>query len=119
MGGGCQIEGRKGIGKGCRERKDGEIESPHLEILTLALSAPEWFVLPVLWKTHGGHVNRRVFIKQRLEPCNKSIVRIDCLQEIQDYRQDIIDFLRVTWYRDKWQPCSTRDNCVDAEPPIP
>ena len=87
--------------------------------MTLALSAPEWFVLPVLWKTHGSYINTWIFCKQRLEPCNKSIVRIDCLQEIQDYRQDIIDFLSVTWYSDKWQPCSTRDNCVDAEALIP
>ena len=43
---------------------------PLIEILfvhpSLASSAPEWFVLPILWKTHGTGVNHRVFSKESL-----------------------------------------------------
>ena len=43
---------------------------PLIEILfvhpSLASSAPEWFFLPILWKTHGMGVNHRVFSKESL-----------------------------------------------------
>ena len=43
---------------------------PLIEIVfvhpSLASSAPEWFVLPILWKTHGMGVNHRVFSKESL-----------------------------------------------------
>ena len=43
---------------------------PLIEILfvhpSLASSAPEWFILPILWKTHGTGVNHRVFSKESL-----------------------------------------------------
>ena len=65
-------------------------------------------------KAENAQPGTRVFCKQRLEPCDKCVVRIDSLQKINDYRQNIIYFLCVTWNSDKRQTCSTRNKCVDA-----
>ena len=34
--------------------------------MNLSPMIPEWFVLPILWKTHGTGVNHRVFCKESL-----------------------------------------------------
>ena len=46
-----------------------------VDAMILALSAPEWFVLPVAWgESHGGNVNHWIFIKQCYQIVFESIV---------------------------------------------
>ena len=43
----AKMRDEREMGRAVEKEKMGDLQSPHLDILTLALSAPEWFVLPV------------------------------------------------------------------------